>query len=92
MEEKGRGKAREQSQNSVNAKEDKESVLPENREQCENLENVNEDKEIVWQKLEKEAADAVAKAATAVSGEILEKISFRFFDAILRSCGRSSAC
>ena len=97
-EEKGRGKPKEQSKNSVNAKEDKERVLPENREQCENLanvnegkkivnedkENVNEDKEIVnehkeivWKKLEKEAADAVARAAAAVSGEILENISFR---------------
>ena len=90
-EEKGRGKAKEQSKNSVNAKEDKERVLPENREQCENLANVNEgkkivnedkeivneDKGIVWKKLEKEAADAVARAAAAVSGEILENISFR---------------
>ena len=75
----------------MNAKEDKERVLPENREQCENLANVNEgkkivnedkeivneDKGIVWKKLEKEAADAVARAAAAVSGEILENISFR---------------
>ena len=90
-EEKGRGKPKEQSKNSANAKEDKERVLPENREQCENLANVNEgkkivnedkeivneDKGIVWKKLEKEAADAVARAAAAVSGEILEKISFR---------------
>ena len=92
-EEKGRGKPKEQSKNSANAKEDKERVLPENREQCENLANVNEgkkivnedkeivnedkeivneDKGIVWKKLEKEAADAVARAAAAVSGEILE--------------------
>ena len=90
-EEKGRGKPKEQSKNSANAKEDKERVLPENREQCENLANVNEgkkivnedkeivneDKGIVWKKLEKEAADAVARAAAAVSGEILENISFR---------------
>ena len=83
-EEKGRGKPKEQSKNAANAKEDKGRVLPENREKCENLANVNEDKkivkeqkEIVWKKLEKEAADAVARAAAAVSGEILENISFR---------------
>ena len=120
-EEKGRGKPKEQSKNSVNAKEDKGRVLPENREQSENLANVNEDKKIVkedkeivnedkeivnedkeivnedkgivWKKLEKEAADAVARAAAAVSGEILENISFRwFFEPVLRSCGRPSAC
>ena len=97
MEKKGRGKAKEQCENSENAKEDKEIVLPgkqcenlenvnENREnvlpgklgeQYENLENVNEEKESVWQNLEKEAAEAVARAAVAVSGEILEeKTSF----------------
>ena len=76
MEEKGGGKVKEQSQNSVNTKEDKEIVLPENPEQCEELANVNEDKEDVWQQLEKEAADAVARAAAAVSGE--EEVSCDF--------------
>ena len=42
-------------------------------EQYENLENVIEDKEGVLQKLQKEAADAVARAAVAVSGEILHE-------------------
>ena len=77
MSEKGGGKAKEQCENSANAKEDQESVLPGNREQCEKLANVNEDKQIVWQKLEKEAADAVARAADALSGEILEGKSLR---------------
>jgi len=101
VEKKGRGKAKEQCENSENAKEDKEIVLPgkqcenlenvnENREnvlpgklgeQYENLENVNEDKESVneekesvWQNLEKEAADAVARAAVAVSDLVADRL------------------
>ena len=50
---------------------DKEKVSQEKPEQCENFEEnlEEEDRERVWQ-LEKEAADAVARAAAAVSGEI----------------------
>jgi len=43
-------------------------------EQRENLENVNEDKESVWQNLEKEAADAVARAAVAVSDLVADRL------------------
>ena len=51
-----------------NEKNGNKGVFPEQPDQCENLEN----KEIVW-RLEKEAADAVARAAAAVSGEIGSK-------------------
>ena len=50
-----------------NEKNGNKSVFQGKPDQCENLEN----KEIVW--LEKEAADAVARAAAAVSGEIGSK-------------------
>ena len=66
VEDKGQGKCKEQCENSW--REDNEPVLQGNPEQCENL----EDKEKVWQ-LEKEAVDAVARAAAAVSGEIENK-------------------
>ena len=57
-----------------NVKEDKEKVLQGKPEQCEQLEEnfEEEDRERVWQ-LEREAADAVARAAAAVSGEIENK-------------------
>ena len=67
MVDKGQGKCKEQCENS--GREDNEPVLQGNPEQSENLEENLEEKEKVWQ-LEKEAVDAVARAAAAVSGEI----------------------
>ena len=67
VEEKGRGKAKEHCENPGSVKEDNQSVWQGKPEQCENLNK--EDSEKVWQ-LEKEAADAIARAAAAVSGEI----------------------
>jgi len=64
VEEKGRGKAKEHCENPGNVKEDNKSVWQGKPEQCENLNK--EDSERVWQ-LEKEAADAIARAAAAVS-------------------------
>ena len=70
MVDKGEGKVKERCENS--GREDKERVLQGKPEQCENFEENLEDKEKVWQ-LEKEATDAVARAAAAVSGEIENK-------------------
>merc|ERR1712126_669352 len=64
-----------QCENLENVNENKEIVLPGKLgDQRENLENVNEDKGSVWQNLEKEAADAVARAAVAVSDLVADRL------------------
>jgi len=83
--EPGRGKAKEQCENPGNVKEDNKSVWQGKPEQCENLEKENNGK--VWQ-LEKEAADAVARAAAAVSDLVADRLTV---EETILSIGKASA-
>jgi len=71
VEDKGEGKCKKRCENL--GREDNEPVLQGKPEQCENLEENFEEKEKVWQ-LEKEATDAVARAAAAVSDLVADRL------------------